>query len=290
MYFVDFLVDPLEYTFMQRALLVTVTASIVCAVLSCWLVLIGWSLMGDAVSHAVLPGVALSYLFGAPFAIGALLFALIAVGAIGVVRNTTIVKEDAAIGVVFTTLFALGVVLISKFPSQIDLNHILFGNLLGVSQADMVQVFVLGGIALAVMIVKRRDFTLFAFDRTQARAVGINPTVISAVMLTLLALTTVVALQAVGVILVVAMLITPGASAYLLTHSFGRMLVLAPLISVGCALVGIYASFYLDVSSGGSVVLTQGLVFVLAYLLSPSQGIVIRALRQRRQVPVAPAG
>ncbi|MDZ7932656.1 MAG: metal ABC transporter permease [Rhodococcus sp. (in: high G+C Gram-positive bacteria)] len=290
MYIVDFLVDPLEYTFMQRALLVTVTASIVCAVLSCWLVLIGWSLMGDAVSHAVLPGVALSYLFGAPFAIGALLFALIAVGAIGVVRNTTIVKEDAAIGVVFTTLFALGVVLISKFPSQIDLNHILFGNLLGVSQADMVQVFVLGGIALAVMIVKRRDFTLFAFDRTQARAVGINPTVISAVMLTLLALTTVVALQAVGVILVVAMLITPGASAYLLTHSFGRMLVLAPLISVGCALVGIYASFYLDVSSGGSVVLTQGLVFVLAYLLSPSQGIVIRALRQRRQVPVAPAG
>nr|WP_314144102.1 metal ABC transporter permease [uncultured Rhodococcus sp.] len=290
MYFVDFLVDPLEYTFMQRALLVTVTASIVCAVLSCWLVLIGWSLMGDAVSHAVLPGVALSYLFGAPFAIGALLFALIAVGAIGVVRNTTIVKEDAAIGVVFTTLFALGVVLISKFPSQIDLNHILFGNLLGVSQADMVQVSVLGGIALAVMIVKRRDFTLFAFDRTQARAVGINPTVISAVMLTLLALTTVVALQAVGVILVVAMLITPGASAYLLTHSFGRMLVLAPLISVGCALVGIYASFYLDVSSGGSVVLTQGLVFVLAYLLSPSQGIVIRALRQRRQVPVAPAG
>jgi len=289
-YVIDFLVDPLEYTFMQRALLVTVTASIVCAVLSCWLVLIGWSLMGDAVSHAVLPGVALSYLLGAPFAIGALLFALIAVGAIGVVRNTTIVKEDAAIGVVFTTLFALGVVLISKFPSQIDLNHILFGNLLGVSQADMVQVFVLGGIALTVMIVKRRDFTLFAFDRTQARAVGINPTVISAVMLTLLALTTVVALQAVGVILVVAMLITPGASAYLLTHSFGRMLVLAPLISVGCALVGIYASFYLDVSSGGSVVLTQGLVFVLAYLLSPSQGIVVRALRQRRQVPAAPAG
>lgn len=290
MYLIDFLVDPLEYTFMQRALLVTVTASIVCAVLSCWLVLIGWSLMGDAVSHAVLPGVALSYLFGAPFAIGALLFALIAVGAIGVVRNTTIVKEDAAIGVVFTTLFALGVVLISKFPSQIDLNHILFGNLLGVSQADMVQVFVLGGIALAVMIVKRRDFTLFAFDRTQARAVGINPTVISAVMLTLLALTTVVALQAVGVILVVAMLITPGASAYLLTHSFGRMLALAPLISVGCALVGIYTSFYLDVSSGGSVVLTQGLVFVLAYLFSPSQGVVTRTLRRRGKVPTAPAG
>lgn len=290
MYLIDFVVDPLEYTFMQRALLVTVTASIVCAVLSCWLVLIGWSLMGDAVSHAVLPGVALSYLLGAPFAIGALLFALIAVGAIGVVRNTTIVKEDAAIGVVFTTLFALGVVLISKFPSQIDLNHILFGNLLGVSQADLVQVFVLGGIALAVMIVKRRDFTLFAFDRTQARAVGINPTVISALMLTLLALTTVVALQAVGVILVVAMLITPGASAYLLTHSFGRMLVLAPLISVACALVGIYASFYLDVSSGGSVVLTQGVVFVLAYLFSPAQGIVTRALRRRSQIPEATAG
>lgn len=289
MYIIDFLLDPFEYTFMQRAILVTITASIVCAVLSCWLVLIGWSLMGDAVSHAVLPGVALSYLFGAPFAVGALLFALVAVGAIGVVRNTTIVKEDAAIGVVFTTLFALGVVLISKFPSQIDLNHILFGNLLGVSQTDMVQVIVIGGLALVVMLAKRRDFTLFAFDRTQARAVGINPTVISAAMLALLALTTVVALQAVGVILVVAMLITPGASAYLLTHRFGRMLALAPAISVVCALVGIYASFYLDVSSGGSVVLAQGLVFLLAYLFSPSQGVVTRALRHRTRAPAGAA-
>lgn len=284
MVLVDIMVEPLQYTFIQRALLVTVVASIVCAVLSCWLVLIGWSLMGDAVSHAVLPGVALSYLLGAPFAIGALLFALIAVGAIGVVRNTTLVKEDAAIGVVFTTLFALGVVLISKFPSQIDLNHILFGNLLGVSRGDMWQVIVLGGLAFVVMVAKRRDFTLFAFDRTQAQAVGISPTVLSGLMLTLLALTTVVALQAVGVILVVAMLITPGATAYLLTDRFGRMLVLAPTIGVGCAVVGIYVSFYLDVSSGGMVVLAQGLVFLLAYLFSPSQGLVTRAVRRRTEV------
>ncbi|MGB7237946.1 MAG: metal ABC transporter permease [Rhodococcus sp. (in: high G+C Gram-positive bacteria)] len=286
MYLVDFFVEPLQYTFMQRALLVTIVASIVCAVLSCWLVLIGWSLMGDAVSHAVLPGVALSYLLGAPFAIGALLFALVAVGAIGVVRNTTHVKEDAAIGVVFTTLFALGVVLISKFPSQIDLNHILFGNLLGVSQGDMWQVVVLGGFAFVVMIVKRRDFTLFAFDRTQARAVGISPAFLSGLMLTLLALTTVVALQAVGVILVVAMLITPGATAYLLTQRFGRMLLLAPAIGVGCAVVGIYVSFYLDVSSGGTVVLAQGSVFTLAYLFSPTQGMVTRALRRREAATV----
>ncbi|MGB3369210.1 MAG: metal ABC transporter permease [Rhodococcus sp. (in: high G+C Gram-positive bacteria)] len=286
MYLVDFFVEPLQYTFMQRALLVTIVASIVCAVLSCWLVLIGWSLMGDAVSHAVLPGVALSYLLGAPFAIGALLFALVAVGAIGVVRNTTQVKEDAAIGVVFTTLFALGVVLISKFPSQIDLNHILFGNLLGVSQGDMWQVVVLGGFAFVVMIVKRRDFTLFAFDRTQARAVGISPAFLSGLMLTLLALTTVVALQAVGVILVVAMLITPGATAYLLTQRFGRMLLLAPAIGVGCAVVGIYVSFYLDVSSGGTVVLAQGSVFTLAYLFSPTQGMVTRALRRREAATV----
>ncbi|MGB6052649.1 MAG: metal ABC transporter permease [Rhodococcus sp. (in: high G+C Gram-positive bacteria)] len=280
MYPLDLLLDPLQYTFIRRALLVTVVASVVCAVLSCWLVLIGWSLMGDAVSHAVLPGVALSYLLGAPFAIGALIFALIAVGAIGIVRNTTAVKEDAAIGVVFTTLFAFGVVLISKFPSQIDLNHILFGNLLGVSEGDMWQVIVLGGLALAVMIVKRRDFTLFAFDRTQARAVGISPSVLSGLMLTLLALTTVVALQAVGVILVVAMLITPGATAYLLTQRFRQMLLLAPAIGIGCAIVGIYVSFYLDVSSGGTVVLAQGTVFTLAYLFSPSQGIVMRRLRR----------
>jgi manganese transport system permease protein len=286
----DFLLEPLGYDFMQRAFLVTITAAIVCGVLSCWLVLIGWSLMGDAVSHAVLPGVVLAYLLGTPFALGALIFGLGAVALIFLVRSTSRVKEDAAIGVVFTTLFALGLVLISVVPSQTDLGHILFGNLLGVSVADLVQVLVLGAVTLAILVLKRRDLTLYAFDPTHAHAIGLNPKALGALLLGLLALTVVVALQAVGVVLVVAMVIIPGATAYLLTDRFARMLVIAPSIAAVCAVVGIYASYYLDAASGGMVVLTMGVAFALAYLFAPSHGVIgRRTASARRRRSVAPA-
>jgi manganese transport system permease protein len=287
---IDVLLEPLAYDFMQRAFLVTVTAAIVCGVLSCWLVLIGWSLMGDAVSHAVLPGVVIAYLLGTPFAVGALVFGLGAVALIFLVRATSRVKEDAAIGVVFTTLFALGLVLISVVPSQTDLGHILFGNLLGVSVADLVQVLGLGAITLAILLVKRRDLTLYAFDPTHAHAIGLNPKVLGALLLGLLALTVVVALQAVGVVLVVAMLIIPGATAYLLTDRFGRMLVISPILAAACSVVGIYLSYYLDASSGGMVVLTMGSVFTLVYLFAPKHGVIgrrVTAAARSRRVPAA---
>jgi manganese transport system permease protein len=284
---VDLLLEPLGYDFMQRAFLVTVTAAIVCGVLSCWLVLIGWSLMGDAVSHAVLPGVVLAYLLGTPFAVGALVFGVAAVALIGLVRSTSRVKEDAAIGVVFTTLFALGIVLISVVPSQTDLGHILFGNLLGVSVADLAQVLGLGVVTLAILVLKRRDLTLYAFDPTHANAIGLNPKALGALLLGLLALTVVVALQAVGVVLVVAMLIIPGATAYLLTDRFARMLVISPIIAAACSIVGIYLSYYLDAASGGMVVLTMGAVFTLVYLFAPQHGVIgrrVTAAARRRQV------
>ena len=277
---IDFLLEPLTYDFMQRALAVTVTAAIVCGVLSCWLVLIGWSLLGDAVSHAVLPGVVIAYLLGTPFAVGALVFGFAAVALIFLVRSTSRVKEDAAIGVVFTTLFALGLVLISVFPSQTDLGHILFGNLLGVNTVDLVQVLGLGAITLAILVFKRRDLTLYAFDPTHANAIGLNPRALGALLLGLLALTVVVALQAVGVVLVVAMVIIPGATAYLLTDRFGRMLLISPAVAAASALVGIYASYYLDTSSGGMVVLAMGVAFAIAYLFAPRQGVVVRMLRR----------
>ncbi|WP_420752121.1 metal ABC transporter permease [Rhodococcus sp. O3] len=281
----DLLVEPLQYGFMQRALIVAIAATVVCALLSCWLVLIGWSLMGDAVSHAVLPGVVLAYLVGAPFAIGALLFAGIAVALIGLVRGTTRVKEDAAIGVVFTTLFALGVVLISKNPSQVDLHHILFGNLLGLATTDVWQVSLLAAVVFAVLVVKRRDLTLFAFDRVQAHALGISPARLSALLLALLAVTIVAAIQAVGVILVVAVLIIPGATAYLLTDRISRMLILAPALAVASSIVGVYTSYYSDASTGGVVVLAQAVVFAAAYLFAPRQGVVMAAVRRSRAIP-----
>ncbi|MFF8324664.1 metal ABC transporter permease [Rhodococcus qingshengii] len=280
---VELLLDPLQYGFMVRALAVAVVAAVVCAVLSCWLVLIGWSLMGDAVSHAVLPGVVLAYVVGAPFAIGALIFGLIAVALIGLIRNTSRVKEDAAIGIVFTTLFAFGLVLISVTPSQTDLNHIIFGNLLGVSSSDLLQVAILGALALSILLIKRRDLTLFAFDPVHANAIGLSPKRLGALLLGVLALTSVVALQAVGVVLVVAMLIIPGATAYLLTDKFSRMLVIAPVVSAVCAIAGIYVSYYLDTASGGMVVMTQGIVFALVYLFSPSQGVIAKWTSQRRR-------
>lgn len=287
---IDFFLDPLSYDFMVRALATTLIASIVCAVLSCWLVLIGWSLMGDAVSHAVLPGVVLAYIVGAPFALGAVTFGFLAVALIGAVRDTSRVKEDAAIGIVFTTLFALGLVLISVTPSQTDLNHIIFGNLLGVSWADLTQVIILGAITFTILVTKRRDFTLYAFDPTHAHAIGLNPKILGAALLGLLALTAVVALQAVGVILVVAMLIIPGATAYLLTDRFGRMLVIAPAISAACAVIGLYLSYYLDTASGGMVVLAQGAVFALVYLFSPRHGLIgTRVMSTRRRRALASA-
>jgi manganese transport system permease protein len=262
----ELLVEPWQYGFMQRALLVTVLASVVAALLSCWLVLIGWSLMGDAVSHAVLPGVVLAYLLGLPFAVGAFLFGAGAVAAIGWVRATSRVKEDAAIGVVFTTVFAFGVVLVSVTPSQVDLTHILFGNVLGVSDADVLQVVVLAALAVAVLVLKRRDLTLYAFDKVHAHVIGLPVRRLGVLLLGLLAVSVVVALQAVGVVLAVAMLITPGATAYLLTDRIWRMLWIAPTIAAACAVVGVWASYALDVASAGLVVVCQGMAFGVAYV------------------------
>ncbi|WP_394279793.1 metal ABC transporter permease [Microbacterium sp.] len=273
---------------MVRALATTVIAAIVCALLSCWLVLVGWSLMGDAVSHAVLPGVVLAYIVGAPFAIGALVFGFVAVGLIGLIRGTSRVKEDAAIGIVFTTLFALGLVLISVTPSQTDLNHIIFGNILGVSTEDLVQIGVLAAVAFAVLVVKRRDLTLYAFDPTHAFALGLSPRLLGALLLSVLALTAVVALQVVGVILVVAMLIIPGATAYLLTDRFGRMLVIAPVMSAVSSVIGIYLSYWIDAASGGLVIVVQGVVFTLVYLFSPRYGVLLRLLRRGSPVTARP--
>jgi manganese transport system permease protein len=288
----DLLLDPLTYGFMARATATVVVAAAVCGLLSCWLVLVGWSLMGDAVSHSVLPGVVLAYAVGAPFAVGATVFGLLCVVLVGLVRDggRGRVKEDAAIGVVFTTLFALGLVLVSVTPSQVDLGHIVFGNVLGTGTAELAQVVVIGALVALVLLVKRRDLTLYAFDPVHAHAIGLSPRLLGALLLGLLALTAVVALQAVGVVLVVAMLVIPGVTAALLTDRFARRLVLAPSVAVACSLVGVYTSYYTDTSTAGAVVVAQGLVFgvvlVVTRLRLARQGGPGRTRRSDR----APAG
>lgn len=282
-----FLLEPLQYGFMTRALIVTLAAAVVASVLSCWLILMGWSLMGDAVSHAVLPGVALAYIVGIPFSVGAFIFGAGAVALIGAVKSTTKLKSDTVIGVVFTALFAVGLAIVSRTPSQVDLMHILFGNVLGVTDGELWQVIILGVLTLAIVLFKRRDLTLFAFDRTHAHVIGLNTRLLSALLLGLLALSVVVGLQAVGIILVVAMLITPGATAFLLTNRFDRMLVLAASITAAASVCGIYASYYLDISTGASVVLAQALVFVVVYLAAPRTGLAAQLSRRRTVATVA---
>ncbi len=277
------LLAPFGYDFMLRALLVSALVGAVCAVLSCFITLKGWSLMGDAVSHAVLPGVVLAYLLNLPFVIGAFVFGLLSVGAIGFIQSRSRVKEDTVIGVVFTALFSLGLVMISRVSSDVHLSHILFGDVLGISDADLWQTVIAGAVALGTILILRRDLLLYVFDATHARSIGLNTGLLYGALLVILALTIVSALQTVGVILVVAMLITPGATAYLLTDRFSRMMILAVTAGVLSSLIGTYASYFLDGATGACIVLTQSLLFGLAFLFAPKHGQLARRRQQQRE-------
>jgi manganese transport system permease protein len=272
----QWLVTPLTFEFMQKAIGMSVLVGAVCSVLSCYMTLKGWALMGDAVSHAVLPGVVIAYILGIPLAIGAFVFGLGAVASIGFIQSQTRVKEDTVIGIVFTGFFALGVVMISKIRSGIDLNHILFGNPLGISNSDVLQTSLISAIVLTIVLTFRKDFMLFCFDPTHAKAIGLNTTLLHYSLLAALSLTAVAGLQTVGIILVVAMLITPGATAYLLTDRFDRMLMIATASGVFSSVVGTYVSYYLDGATGGCIVVLQTLLFVVAMLFAPKQGILRR--------------
>lgn len=284
----DTLLSPFDYEFMWKAILGGGAVGAMCGFLSCFVTLKGWSLLGDALSHAVVPGVALAALIGAPFAAGAFLTGLLAVVGIGVIERNSAIKNDAVIGVVFTTFFAAGLFLISIFPSNVRLKTILFGNLLGISDADLVQLAIVGLLCLAVVALKWKDLLLYCFDASHARSIGINTRFLHLLMLALLSLAAVAALQAVGALLVVAMLITPGATAFLLTDRFGRMLVIAPVIGAAAAMAGAYASFFLDGSTGGAIVVLQTVLFVLAFVFAPKHGLI--AMRRRADPGNAPDG
>lgn len=273
---VQWFATPLQYEFMLKAILVSAFVGLVCAVMSCYMTLKGWALMGDAVSHSVTPGVVLAYTFHLPFALGAFVFGVGSVLAIGFIKSKTRIKEDTVIGLVFTGFFALGLVLISKNPSNVDLMHILFGNVLGIPTPDVIQTLVIGTFALIAILVLRKDLLLFCFDPTHARSIGLNITALYYILLTLLSLTIVVALQAVGIILVVAMLITPGAIAYLLSDQFDHMMLLAVVSGVFSSVLGTYISYYLDASTGGCIVVLQTVIFVITMLVAPKHGLIVR--------------
>ncbi len=272
----DWLIAPLQYGFMVKALWVSALVGLVCAALSCFMILKGWALMGDAVSHAVLPGVVLAYVMNIPFAIGAFVFGVGSVVAIGFIQSHTRVKEDTVIGLVFTGLFALGIVLVSKVKSSVELGHILFGNVLGIADGDIIQTVVIAVITLVTLALLRKDLILFCFDPTHARSIGLNTNFLYYVLLSLLSLTAVAGLQTVGIVLVVAMLVTPGATAYLLCDRFDRMMLVAMTSGVFSSVLGTYISYHLDASTGGCIVVVQTLVFLIAMIFAPKHGILSR--------------
>ena len=275
--------EPFQFEFMRNALIIGALVGTVCAVLSCFLILKGWSLMGDAVSHAVLPGIVLAYAAGVPLAVGAFVSGLFCAVATGYIKAHSRVKEDTVMGVVFTGLFALGLVLFAKFPSDMHLDHILFGNILGVSLEQLARNGGLGILTLGVILVLRRDLLLFCFDPNHARSLGLNTTFLYYVMLSLLAMTIVVSIEAVGIILVIAMLITPGCVGYLLTDRFDRMLLIAVASAVFSSVCGVYVSFFINGATGACIVLTQSLIFVLALVFAPKHGL----LANRRSAVLA---
>lgn len=280
---IETLLTPFHYEYMVKAILMSGLIGAVCAFLSCFITLKGWALMGDALSHAVVPGVAVAWIIGMPFSLGAFLAGILASLGMGWVKNHSRLREDAVIGLIFTTWFAAGLLLLSLFPSNINLKTIIFGNILGISDADILQVLIISAISVIVLGLKWKDLLLYCFDANHARSIGINTKFLHFLLLALLSATAVAALQTVGAILVVAMLVTPGATAYLLTDRFGKMIGLAITMGGVCGLLGAYASYYFNGSTGGCIVVLQTLLFLIVLVVAPKHGL-LAARSKRRDV------
>jgi manganese/iron transport system permease protein len=276
-----FFTEPLAYDFMQRALLVSLLVAAVCAVLSCYLVLKGWSLMGDAISHAVLPGIVIAFVLGIPLAVGAFVAGLACALFTGYLKDNSRVKEDTVMGIVFSGMFGFGLVLFTKVETDQHLNHILFGNVLGVTSLDLIETAIVAGGTLLIVLAKWRDLLLYCFDPNHARAIGLPVRVLHYGLLILLSLTIVSSIKAVGIILVIAMLIAPGATAYLLTDRFERMLLIAVAVACASAVLGTLISFHINGATGACIVLVQACFFLVAFLFGPKHGLMaLRGLRQ----------
>lgn len=264
----ELIIQPLSFPFMQRALLAAMVSGMVCAILSCYLVLKGWSLMGDAISHAVLPGVVLAYVAGAPIVIGAFASGLLCSIFTGYIKENCRIKEDTVMGIVFSGMFAIGLVMFARIDSDQHLSHILFGNVLGITAAELWQCVAISLLVSLVMLIKRKDMLLYCFDPGQARAIGLQVKWLHYGLLSMLALTIVAALQAIGIVLVIAMLITPGITAFMLCRRFSMMLLCAVITSMFSSLIGTLASFWLDAATGPCIVLVQATLFLLAWLVT----------------------
>ena len=275
------LLEPFTYEYMLNAIWVSALVGGVCGFLSAYLMLKGWSLIGDALSHAIVPGVAGAYMLGLPFSIGAFLSGGLAAGAMLFLNRRTRLKEDAIIGLIFTSFFGLGLFMVSLSPTSVNIQTIVLGNILAISPEDTLQLAIIGGVSLAILALKWKDLMVTFFDESHARTIGLNPAFLKGLFFTLLAASTVAALQTVGAFLVVAMVVTPGATAYLLSDRFERVIFLSLAIGAATSASGAYLSYFLDGATGGVIVVLQTLLFLTAFVLAPKHGLLASRRRAR---------
>lgn len=278
----DFINDLMNYEFLQRAFVTSVIVGIICGIIGSFIILRGMALMGDAISHAILPGVAISYMLGINYFYGAVFFGILTAVGIGVVSQHSRIKNDASIGIVFTAFFALGIILIGKAQTATDLTQILFGNVLAVRSSDMIITIIIGIIIIMCVVIFYKELLVSTFDETLAASYGLPTKWIHYGIMLLLTLATVASLQTVGVVLVVAMLITPASTAYLLTNRFSVMIVLSSFFGALSSVIGLYISFQYNLSSGAVIVIAATIIFIIVFIFSPKQGVLFKALRTRK--------
>ena len=275
----EFIQDLMTYNFLQKAFITSIMVGIICGVIGCFIILRGMALMGDAISHAVLPGVAISYMLGINYFYGAVITGILTAFGIGAISQNSRIKTDSSIGLVFSAFFALGIILITKAGSATDLTQILFGNVLSVRTSDMWLTLIIGAVVILVVALFFKELLVSSFDETMAAAYGLKTRFIHYTIMFLLTLVTVASLQTVGVILVVSMLITPASTAYLLTNRLSVMVVLAAFFGALSSVIGLYFSFLYNLPSGPVIALATTSIFLLAFLFAPKQGIVSKKLR-----------
>jgi manganese/iron transport system permease protein len=284
----ELLLEPFTYEYMTNAMWVSALVGGVCAFLSCYLMLKGWSLIGDALSHAIVPGVAGAYMLGLPFSIGAFFSGGLAAGAMLFFNHRTKLREDAIIGLIFSSFFGLGLFMVSLSPTSVDIKTIVLGNILAITPEDTLQLVLISLVTLAILLVKWKDLMVTFFDESHARSIGLNPTLLKALFFALLSACTVAALQTVGAFLVICMVVTPGATAYLLTDRFPRLLIIAAAIGTVTSFAGAYASYFLDGATGGIIVVLQTAIFLLAFFLAPKHGMLAARRRAAAALETTP--
>ncbi|KJF98387.1 metal ABC transporter permease [Photobacterium leiognathi] len=284
----DVLLEPFQYTYMLNAMWVSALIGGVCAFLSCYLMLKGWSLIGDALSHSIVPGVAGAYMIGLPFSFGAFLSGSLAAAGMLFLSQQSKLKEDAIIGLIFTSFFGLGLFLVSLFPTSVNIQTIVMGNILAITPTDTLQIVLIGCTSLLLLIIKWRDFMVVFFDENHAKTIGLSPNLLKVLFFSILSACTVAALQTVGAFLVIAMVIIPGATAYLLSDRFSTVIILSMFIGVISALLGAYLSYFINGATGGIIVLLQTVFFISTFFLAPKYGKLATSKKAKQALKQSP--